>query len=54
MCVCVYASLLLIRFDLSQSTGVLLLDEVFDLSNIFLILVNIPDDGMFSLCNKEW
>ena len=54
MYVCVYASLLLIRFDLPQSTEVLLLDEVFDLNNIFLIFYNILDDGMFSICDKEW
>ena len=51
--VCVYASLLLIRFDLPQSTGVLLFDEVFDLSNIFLIFYNILDVRMYSILNKE-
>ena len=53
MYVCLDASLGLIRFDLPQSTEVLLLNEVFDLSNVFLIVYNILDDGMLSLCDKE-
>ena len=53
MYVCLDASLRLIRFDLPQSTEVLLLNEIFDLSNVFLIVYNILDDGMLSLCDKE-
>ena len=53
MYVCLDASLRLIRFDLPRSTEVLLLNEIFDLSNVFLIVYNILDDGMLSLCDKE-